>query len=263
MPFWVALMPLVKDVDQQDVFTKYIEKPLRRHGAASIFFAGQWNVLIHKPAYLAEVFRREDIYQKSGNYSKIPHSVLAALLGDNMISSRGETWNKYKRVIKPGLQASPNLDVLLRNTRQLSTILVELRALPIDGIQGSIQRHTIANFRNTYCNVDPNVGHERQGSHPTSPTIKSAAADDDFPQDMQDRLLDELSLQPEKPPDAEYLDSLPLLTSIYTPGVQAAEDACRVHHLSRRAARMSGGAVCRAAAQGDCVHARDKSPLAT
>lgn len=31
---------------------------------------------------------------------------------------------------------------------------------------------------------------------------------------MQDRLFDELSLQPEKPPDAEYLDSLPLLTSI-------------------------------------------------
>ena len=78
IPFWVALTPLVKDVDQQDIFTKYIENPLRKHGAASIFFAGQWNVLIHKPAYPAEVFRREDIYQKSGNYSKIPHSVLGS-----------------------------------------------------------------------------------------------------------------------------------------------------------------------------------------
>lgn len=105
IPFWVALMPLVKDVDQQDVFTKYIEKPLRKHGAASVIFAGQWNVLIHKPAYLAEVFRREDIYQKSGNYSKIPRGVLAALLGDNIISSHGELWKKYKRVMKPGLQA--------------------------------------------------------------------------------------------------------------------------------------------------------------
>ena len=121
---------------------------------------------------------------------------------------------------------------------------------------------------------------------------------------MQDRLFDKLSQQPGKPPDAEYLDSLPLLTSIiyeslrlfppigqhslcrpfrrrhlpprghvrrlqllldgprprllgprrrrlsakslgvlaarYTQGVQAAEDACRVHHFSRRAARMSG-----------------------
>lgn len=156
--FWVALMPLVKDVDQQDVFTKYIEKPLRKHGAASIFFAGQWNVLIHKPAYLAEVFRREDIYQKSGNYSKIPHRVLAALLGDNIISSRGESWKKYKRVIKPGLQARPNLDVLLQNARQLSTILVESQAVPTDGIQGSIQRNTIACFGNMYFNVDLNVG---------------------------------------------------------------------------------------------------------
>ncbi|KID74892.1 Cytochrome P450 family protein, partial [Metarhizium brunneum ARSEF 3297] len=156
IPFWVALMPLVKDVDQQDIFATYIEKPLRKHGAASIFFAGQWNVLIHKPAYLAEVFRREDIHQKSGNYSKIPHSVLAALLGDNIIWSRGETWKKYTRVIKPGLQASPNPDVLLRNARQLSTILVESQALPTDGIQGSIQRHTIACFENTYFNVDLN-----------------------------------------------------------------------------------------------------------
>lgn len=151
-------MPLVKDVDRQDVFTKYIEKPLRKHGAASIFFAGQWNVLIHKPAYLAEVFRREDIYQKSGNYSKIPHRVLAALLGDNIISSRGESWKKYKRVIKPGLQARPNLDVLLQNARQLSTILVESQAVPTDGIQGSIQRNTIACFGNMYFNVDLNVG---------------------------------------------------------------------------------------------------------
>lgn len=31
---------------------------------------------------------------------------------------------------------------------------------------------------------------------------------------MQDELFDELSQQPEKPPDAEYLDSLPLPTSI-------------------------------------------------
>lgn len=160
-------MPLVKDVDQRDVFTKYIEKPLRKHGAASIFFASQWNVLIHKPAYLAEVFRREDIYQKSGNYRKIPHSVLAALLGDNIISSRGETWKTYKRVIKPGLQTSPNLDVLLRNARQLSTILVESQTLPTEGIQGSIQRHTIACFGNTYFNVHPNVGEwKRLGPYP-------------------------------------------------------------------------------------------------
>lgn len=166
IPLWVALMPLVKDVDQQDVFTKYIEKPLRKHGAASVFFAGQWNVLIHKPAYLAEVSRREDICQKSGNYSKILHSVLAALLGNNIISSRGETWKKYNHVIKPRLQARPNLDVLLRNARQLSTILVESQALPTDGIQESIQRHTFACFGNMYFNVDLDVGEwKRVGPH--------------------------------------------------------------------------------------------------
>ncbi|KAG8416169.1 cytochrome P450-dit2 [Metarhizium acridum] len=151
-------MPLVKDVDQQEIFNKYIEKPLRKHGAAKIFFAGQWNVLIHKPEYIAEVFRREDIYQKSGNHKKIPHSVLAALLGDNIISSRGESWKGYRRVIKPTLQASPNLEVLLSNARLLSNILVESQALATEqGIQASIQRHTIANFGNTYFNVNLNT----------------------------------------------------------------------------------------------------------
>ncbi|QLI74154.1 Cytochrome P450-DIT2 [Metarhizium brunneum] len=237
IPFWVALMPLVKDVDQQDIFATYIEKPLRKHGAASIFFAGQWNVLIHKPAYLAEVFRREDIHQKSGNYSKIPHSVLAALLGDNIIWSRGETWKKYTRVIKPGLQASPNPDVLLRNARQLSTILVESQALPTDGIQGSIQRHTIACFENTYFNVDLNnklctrLLSARDSGQLTEKQFRDNlavlfVAGQENPQlailstmyllakhqDIQDRLFDDLNQQPQNPPDAEYLDSLPLLT---------------------------------------------------
>ncbi|KAG8412932.1 cytochrome P450-dit2 [Metarhizium acridum] len=302
-------MPLVKDVDQQEIFNKYIEKPLRKHGAAKIFFAGQWNVLIHKPEYIAEVFRREDIYQKSGNHKKIPHSVLAALLGDNIISSRGESWKGYRRVIKPTLQASPNLEVLLSNARLLSNILVESQALATEqGIQASIQRHTIANFGNTYFNVNLNTPRSSEAclhriqaqiskeifspvfmnfpfldrlpfpsrkrarklaSHFTdrlvvtledgvkgdktadiqnklctsllSARVSGELTEKQFRdnttilfmagqenpqlailstmyllakhQDIQDHLFDELSLQREKPVDAEYLHSLPLLTS--------------------------------------------------
>ncbi|EFY94554.1 Cytochrome P450 CYP56F1 [Metarhizium robertsii ARSEF 23] len=175
IPLWVALMPLVKDVDQQDVFTKCIEKPLRKHGAASIFFAGQWNVLIHKLAYLAEVFRSEDIYQKSGNYSKIPHSVLAALLGDNIISSRGETWNKLCTRL---LSARDSGQLTEKQFRDNVTVLF---------VAGQ-ENPQLAILSTMYL----------LAKHP----------------DMQDRLFDELSQQPGKPVDAEYLDSLPLLTSI-------------------------------------------------
>lgn len=81
IPFWVALIPLFRDVDQSDIFRRYIERPLRTHGAVKIFFGARWNLLVHKPAYLAELFKDEDLYQKSGNYKKIPHSLLAAFLG--------------------------------------------------------------------------------------------------------------------------------------------------------------------------------------
>ncbi|KAK2589701.1 cytochrome P450-dit2, partial [Conoideocrella luteorostrata] len=128
IPFWVALLSLVKDVDQQDLFTEYIDQPLRKHGAVKLFFAAQWNVLVHRPAYIAEIFKHENIYQKSGNQKKIPHSVLASFLGDNIISSHGETWKAYQQVIKPGLQASPDLSVLLANAHKLRNILVEAQA---------------------------------------------------------------------------------------------------------------------------------------
>jgi hypothetical protein len=153
IPSWVALLPLVRDVDQQHVFNTYIAKPLRKHGAVKIFFAAQWNILLHRPEYIAEIFKREDVFHKRGNYKKIPHSVLSALLGDNIISNRGETWKLYRRVIKPGLQLDPDLDVMIENARLLCNILVESQARG-SGIQESIQRYTIANFAQIIFNVD-------------------------------------------------------------------------------------------------------------
>ena len=84
VPFWVTLLPLFKTVDQQETFRKYIAEPLYTHGAVKIFFAGRWNVIIQRPAYLSEVFKKEHVYQKSGNHEKIPQSVLAEFLGQRI-----------------------------------------------------------------------------------------------------------------------------------------------------------------------------------
>lgn len=149
IPFWVALIPLFRDVDQQDIFNKYIDGPLRAHGAVKIFFASKWNVLVHRPAYVNQVFKQESQFQKTGNHKKIPGSVLASFLGDNIISSHGETWKKYRQVIQPGLQQRFELDVLFANARRLRGLLLESQARNPRGgipIQESIQRYTIANF---------------------------------------------------------------------------------------------------------------------
>lgn len=81
IPFWVTLLPFFYDVDQEDTFKRYIRKPLLEHGAVKFFFGGQWNILVQRSTYLAEVFKNEEVYQKSGNDKKLPHSVIAEYLG--------------------------------------------------------------------------------------------------------------------------------------------------------------------------------------
>lgn len=81
VPFWVVLLPFFWDVDQETTYRQYIEKPLIKHGAVKIFFGGQWCLLVQRPSFMMEVLRNEEVYQKSGNQKKIPHSVLAEFLG--------------------------------------------------------------------------------------------------------------------------------------------------------------------------------------
>ncbi|AEO57217.1 hypothetical protein MYCTH_2117759 [Thermothelomyces thermophilus ATCC 42464] len=148
VPFWVALIPFFKDVDQSDIFRKYIERPLRTHGAVKLFFGAQWNILVHKPSYLAAIFRDEDIYQKSGNQKKIPHSVLAHLLGDNIISSHGERWRNYRSVVKPGLQRDFEARAIARNAEHLCGLLRDAQVRAGNGgvpVQELLQRYSVAN----------------------------------------------------------------------------------------------------------------------
>ncbi|KAL2272068.1 hypothetical protein VTJ83DRAFT_1439 [Remersonia thermophila] len=148
VPFWVALIPFFKDVDQSDIFRQYFERPLREYGAVKVFFGAQWNILVHKPAYISEMFRNEDLYQKSGNQKKIPHSVLAEFLGDNIISAYGDTWRNYQAVMKPGLQRKFDADKIANNARRLAKLLRHTqqraghRGVPV---QELLQRYSVAN----------------------------------------------------------------------------------------------------------------------
>ncbi len=192
VPFWVALIPFFKDVDQSDIFRAYIEQPLRTHGVVKLFFGAQWNILVHKPAYLAEIFKNEDVYQKSGNQKKIPHSVLAEFLGDNIISSHGAMWRSYQSVVKPGLQRSFEADKIAGNAARLCALFkdAQLRAGAGGGVavQDLLQRYSVANCSEVllqtelgvsetnftppvlgkwqcgrrltwWCNTGPNLGH--------------------------------------------------------------------------------------------------------
>ncbi|KAJ2901403.1 hypothetical protein MKZ38_001885 [Zalerion maritima] len=149
VPFWVVLLPFFFDVDQEETFKRYIQDPLLKHGAVKIFFGAQWNILVQRPEYVAQIFKNEDLYQKSGNQKKIPHSVLAEFLGDNIISAHGESWKLYQKVVKPGLQGRFEVQPILSNALQLAGLVREAQdsvghkgGIPV---QQLLQRYTIAN----------------------------------------------------------------------------------------------------------------------
>jgi cytochrome P450 len=119
IPFYYALLPLFKDVDQAQLYRQYMREPIEKYGAVKLFFGGQWNILVRKPAYIAEVFKYEDTYAKAGNQIKIPHSLVAEYTGENIISSHGEKWKLYHGVLKPALQADQDSTKLWENSRLL------------------------------------------------------------------------------------------------------------------------------------------------
>lgn len=159
VPFWVNLIPFFSDVDQSEIYDKYVKEPIRTHGAVKLFFGARWNVVVHRPRYLAEMFKHGGIYEKSGNHKKIAHSVLAEFLGDNIISSHGSTWKNYRDVIKPGLQRTFDPEQLAQNAEKLCDLIMsafagvaeEAHGIPV---QDLLQRYTIANIGQMILQTD-------------------------------------------------------------------------------------------------------------
>lgn len=57
-----------------------------------------------RPDLLTDMMRNEDIYAKAGSQKKNSGSVIASLVGDNIINSHGDDWKLYTLVMKPGMQ---------------------------------------------------------------------------------------------------------------------------------------------------------------
>ncbi|EAS35169.3 Dit2 protein [Coccidioides immitis RS] len=149
IPFYYALLPLVKDGDQEALYHTYLEPLFEQHGAAKIFFGGRWNILVQRPSYIAEVFKYEDTYAKSGNQKKIPYSVLAEYTGDNIISSHGENWKLYRSILQPPLQQDQDPGPIWRNSRLLISLLLEEQKTSPHGsvlLPQLLQRFTLANL---------------------------------------------------------------------------------------------------------------------
>jgi xanthocillin biosynthesis cytochrome P450 monooxygenase len=126
IPIYVSLIGLWNSMGQDEIYERWLRKPLESHGAVIIWFAGRWNILVTRPQYLTEIFRNENLYAKAGSQVKIPWSVIASLVGDNIINTHGETWKLYTHFMKPGMQKRDfDTSPMVRKSQKLVDIFVE------------------------------------------------------------------------------------------------------------------------------------------
>lgn len=162
VPIYISLLGLWSDMGQDEIFDRWLRPPLEKYGAVNIWFAGRWNILATRPQYLVDIFRHEDIYAKAGSQKKIPWSVIASLVGDNIINSHGEDWKLYTSIMKPGLQRRiTDSSLLLAKSRKFVDIILEDQRNSKDGkgvlVNPIIQRWALSCMGLSFLNVDLEV----------------------------------------------------------------------------------------------------------
>ncbi|KAJ5109624.1 Cytochrome monooxygenase xanG [Penicillium argentinense] len=158
VPIYISIMGLWSDMGQTDIYDKWLREPLEKHGAVTYWAAGRWNVLATRPRYLVDMFRHEDVYAKAGSQKKIPWSVIASLVGGNIINSHGELWKLFTSIMKPGLQRriTDSMPLLLKSRLFVDCILAEQGRLGESGVLVNpfIQRWALSCMGLNFMNVD-------------------------------------------------------------------------------------------------------------
>ncbi|KAK6459979.1 Dit2 protein [Scheffersomyces coipomensis] len=146
IPFYVSFLGTYTNMDQEEIYNKYLRAKLEKYGAVKIYFASRWNILVTKPEYLQEVFKYEDIYAKSGNQEKIPYSVLANYTGNNIISAHGKQWKLYRNVVQQSIQF-PNIEPVHKNSQLLVKLIQDQITNKGDtfSVMDILQKYALAN----------------------------------------------------------------------------------------------------------------------
>ncbi|KAG2735934.1 hypothetical protein G9P44_000024 [Scheffersomyces stipitis] len=161
IPFYVSFLGAYTSMDQEEIYNYYMREKLEKYGAAKLYFASRWNIVIIEPELLLQLFKNENIYAKSGNQEKIPYSVLAQYTGENIISAHGEKWRLYRRVVASSVQF-PNMEPIVENSKRFLDVLHQelINNSPIEIID-LLQRYTLANIGDSVLGVKFNTMEEK------------------------------------------------------------------------------------------------------
>lgn len=146
IPFYVTMLSLFTNLDQQDIYDRFLKEKLEKYGAVKIYFGSRWNILVSKPNLLVQIFQNENKFAKSGNHIKIPYAILSDYTGDNLISSHGSNWRLYREVLTNAIQF-PNLEPVVENSQRFIDLLLEKTKVSQTIFMGDvIQRYSLANI---------------------------------------------------------------------------------------------------------------------
>ena len=162
IPIYVSLLGLWSDMGQDEIYERWLREPLEKYGAVKIWFAGRWSILFTRAEYMTEMFRNEHIYAKAGSQKKIPWSVIASLVGDNIINSHGEDWKLYTDIMKPGMQKRQwDTRLMVEDTQTFVKMLLELQETAPHGegvvVNPLIQRWAIQLMGRAFIDMDLKV----------------------------------------------------------------------------------------------------------
>lgn len=162
IPFYVTFVPIFKEIDQLEIFNKYYRQKLEKYGAVKMYFGSRWNVLVTKPEYVAQMFKQNEVFEKSGNFEKIPQSVMSQYLGDQIISAGNDKWRKYRKIMTDSIKfpdlapLEGNVKLLLQNLDNHLAVSKYVRVPDI------IQRFSLANIGD--CVIGCNLKDSAYGS---------------------------------------------------------------------------------------------------
>ncbi|CUM65540.1 uncharacterized protein PRCAT00003186001 [Priceomyces carsonii] len=154
IPFYVSFLGSYTELDQGQIYTLYLRDKLEEYGAVKIYFASRWNILVTKPKLLAQIFKQEDIFAKSGNQKKIPYSILSEYTGDNVISAHGKNWKLYRSLVTSGIQFPETLPVIRNSEKLINIISQEIENEKCVMITDLVQRFCLANVGEAMLGTD-------------------------------------------------------------------------------------------------------------
>lgn len=158
IPFYVCFVPILTRMDQRQIYYRYFRDKLEQHGAVKVYFGSQWNILVTRPEYVAQIFKQNDVFEKSGNNAKIPHAVVLEYLGDNVISANNRNWKLYRLVVTDSI-LFPDLAPIAGHVSELVSALKGAAGNGPVPVTDMIQRFSLACIGDCVigCNLDRKI----------------------------------------------------------------------------------------------------------